>query len=154
MYGWQDIQIISSPIGWMKSHGSQHLRYMPAKCSLVSRCRDNPRISIGKANLASHTQWEKRLHLQGFTRYESINNLDTMIRRLKVRRQIVRRPPGLKQWILMHLRGVQIRVCYSSCVTYQLITYLLFQFFPSLQPSCLRTLHLWQGDKKVSIQGW
>lgn len=40
------------------------------------------------------------------------------------------------------------------CHIYQLITYLLFQFFPSLQPSCLRTLHLWQGDKKVSIQGW
>lgn len=29
------------------------------------------------------------------------------------------------------------------CHTYQLITYLLFQFFPSLQPSCRRTLHLW-----------
>lgn len=40
------------------------------------------------------------------------------------------------------------------CHIYQLITYLLFQFFPSLQPSCLRTLHLWRGDKKVNIQGW
>lgn len=29
------------------------------------------------------------------------------------------------------------------CHIYQLITYLLFQFFPSLQPSCRRTLHLW-----------
>lgn len=36
------------------------------------------------------------------------------------------------------------------CHIYLLITYLLFQFFPSLQPSCLRILHLWwERDKNI-----
>lgn len=94
-------------------------------------------------------------HFQGLSRNESINNLDTKIWSFKLKRQIALCLPGLKQWILMHLVGERDKsVVLILCHIYQLITYLLFQFFPSLQPSCLRTLHLWQGDKKVSIQGW
>lgn len=94
-------------------------------------------------------------HFQGLCRYESINNLDTKIWSFRLKRQIALCLPGLKQWILMHLVGERDKsVLLILCHIYQLITYLLFQFFPSLQPSCLRTLHLWQGDKKVSIQGW
>lgn len=94
-------------------------------------------------------------HFKGLCRYESINNMDTEIWSFKLKRQIALCLPELKQWILMHLVGGRDKsVLLILCHIYQLITYLLFQFFPSLQPSCLRTLHLWQGDKKVSIQGW
>lgn len=102
-------------------------------------------------------------HCWGLSRYKSINNLDTKIWSSRLlRRQIAyppprppTPPPQIKQWILMHLLvGRDKNVLLILCHIYQLITYLLFQFFPSLQPSCLRTLHLWQGDKKVSIQGW
>lgn len=94
-------------------------------------------------------------HFQGSFRYESINNMDTKIWSFKLKRQKALCLLRLKQWILMHLVvGRDKSVLLILCHIYQLITYLLFQFFPSLQPSCLRTLHLWQGDKKVSIQGW
>lgn len=127
--------------------------------------RGRKKFNIPRSTTTTHyINWKKKsslllrlhiFHFQGLLRYESINNTDTKIWRFKLKRQIVPRPPGPKQWILMHLFQERDKsALLILCHIYQLITYLLFQFFPSLQPSCLRTLHLWQGDKKVSIQGW
>jgi len=122
---------------------------------VLQRCTTSSTRETCQSNRLPSFRVVQIFHFRGLSRYESINNLDTKIWDFKLKRQIELCLPGLKQWILMHLVGDRDKsVLLILCHIYQLITYLLVQFFPSLQPSCLRTLHLWQGDKKVSIQGW
>lgn len=135
-----------------RSWGARRKQVEDSKVSLWSDTSSSKRKTVATSLLFKILQI---FHFQGSLRYESINNLDTKIRSFKLKRQKALCLLRLKQWILMHLVvGRDKTVLLILCHIYQLITYLLFQFFPSLQPSCLRTLHLWQGDKKVSIQGW
>lgn len=143
---------------WRRIGTPSHVRY--GNKFHTSRWPCDKHDIIWKKNTSGSDQfpslWILQIfHCWGLSRYKSINNLDTKIWSSRLEKANSPPLPQLKQWILMHLLvGRDKNVLLILCHIYQLITYLLFQFFPSLQPSCLRTLHLWQGDKKVSIQGW